>query len=363
MTISLSDLIVKPVALAALALTAAAPLHAQEPVPDAGTPRVHVVRPGDTLWDLARLYLGDSFLWPEIFRLNTGTVEDPAWIYPAERLRLPGGATGAEVAVEETGEPERTTFFGGEAAPREPMATVRPAGTANVPVLTPGDFFRAALLVTEEEVAPVGTVVEQLSPSVVPTEIPPLISLYDRVFVALAGPGSAPSSTRVGDRLHFLRPGREVEPFGRVYEPTGMATVEAIDGNVATTVVDQLFDVVSIGDRALPAPRFPVAAGVRPVPRDGVRGRIVAFPTPQPLVSTQDLAFLDIGEQAGLKEGDELVAFLPPEDRRWGTRPEVPIAVLQVVRVTDRTSSARVTDLRYPALEPGIPVRLVRKMP
>lgn len=359
MTISLSDLLVKPFVLAALALTAAVPLRAQEPVPDAGASRVHVVRPGDTLWDLARLYLGDSFLWPEIFRLNTETVEDPAWIYPAERLRLPGGATGAEVAVEETGEPERTTFFGGEAAPREPMATVRPAGTASVPVLAPGDFFRAALLASEGEVAPVGTVVEQLSPGVIPTEIPPLVSLYDRVFVALV----APASVRVGDRLHLLRPGREVEPFGRVYEPTGMATVEAIDGNVATTVVDQLFDVVSIGDRALPAPRFPVVAGVRPVPRDGVRGRIIAFPTPQPLVSTQDFAFLDLGEEAGLEAGDELVAFLPPEDRRWGTRPEVPIAVLQVVRVTDRTASARVTDLRYPALEPGIPVRLVRKMP
>src|SRR3954469_10218518 len=57
----------------------------------------HVVKKGDTLWDLARTYLKDPFKWPEVFSRNSDIVEDAHWIYPGENIRIPRGEVKPEV--------------------------------------------------------------------------------------------------------------------------------------------------------------------------------------------------------------------------------------------------------------------------
>ena len=71
----------------------------------AAAPQTHTVRAGDTLWDLAKQYRGDPFLWPDIYRLNTSVVEDPHWIYPGEVLSLAGGDSVKAVPATDTPEP------------------------------------------------------------------------------------------------------------------------------------------------------------------------------------------------------------------------------------------------------------------
>ena len=53
----------------------------------ADAPDQYVVKPGDTLWDISKVYLRDAWYWPEIWYLNP-QVANPHLIYPGDVLKL-----------------------------------------------------------------------------------------------------------------------------------------------------------------------------------------------------------------------------------------------------------------------------------
>ena len=55
--------------------------------------RLHLIQKGDTLWDLAEAWLGDPYLWPQIWDENR-YVLDSHWIYPGDPLVRPRAAHG-----------------------------------------------------------------------------------------------------------------------------------------------------------------------------------------------------------------------------------------------------------------------------
>jgi hypothetical protein len=55
-------------------------------------PELHVVRSGDTLWDICWYYFNDPWQWPKVWSYNA-QITNPHWIYPGDLVRLlPRGA-------------------------------------------------------------------------------------------------------------------------------------------------------------------------------------------------------------------------------------------------------------------------------
>jgi len=72
-------------------------VHPEEPAPPppqrdppmAPQPETYTVMRGDTLWAIARRFLGSGSRWPEIYALNRQTISNPNRIFPGQVVTLP----------------------------------------------------------------------------------------------------------------------------------------------------------------------------------------------------------------------------------------------------------------------------------
>jgi hypothetical protein len=358
--------LVLPVAV----LVASSPVGAQQPQQAAApTPREHVVKRGDTLWDLAQLYLGNPFLWPRIFEANRpNPVEDAHWIYPRERLIIPPSLQQPEGRL--LGEPIDTRTV------EQPPPVTPPPVTPEQPpaVMTTVDLRRAIVPVSEYLAVPwvsptaegqvVGRVLQLRDPAAAEDKLAKTLHPTDLLYISQL----SNSRALVGDSLLVVRFGRTLGTRGRVVEPVAILRVDSV--TPTTTLIARIARQIAdarVGDPVLVLDRIPAIGAGTPEPvTGGVEGQLLEFHTPEPLHGVTDLAFISLGSRDGVGIGDEFAVYVPARmvDRDPSSQlPPTDIAIVRVIRVGDNTSTVRVTAASSTALRAGLPVRMIRKMP
>jgi LysM domain-containing protein len=393
-------------ALAVPATTAVAQDSLPQKVAQEPLPQTHTVKKGDTLWDLAQYYLHDPFLWPGIYRLNTDVVEDPHWIYPGEILRIaptdnvaavptmdtpvPSDSGGPNTMVDSTTVatsdttgaaadssdalaqgPQQPSIAETEENLLGPLFPERKARSVQEILkaythqpyrpLRRSEFYSSGFL-TENQRLPYGEVLGPVTPQQIKATNSRANALPFSTIVIEAPHGA---TYEIGDSLLLVQLGKELNPFGKVVIPTGIAqVVQAVDGRYLANIV-ATYGPIRHGQRTLPLESFNPSSGARAVPvSDGVRGSLVGGLGRQDLKEPQMVVFINKGREDGVAPGDLFEVRRRPERTSDGMlRVNELMATLQVVHVRDRTATALVLNVVSPDIPPGTDVMQVAKLP
>ena len=379
-----------------------APDTSQATAPLGQLPSTHVVSAGETLWSIAQLYYNDPLLWPEIYRLNTALIDDPHWIYPGEPLSLTGAvgvgqapettavATGPPVEgdtvhaqptsdtvamvpdtamldtaqVVEAPPPEptegyQTIFDRRRTATQEVRDVLRAYTDQPYRPLRRGEFYAAGFL-TEQEKLPYGRVLGN-------TSVPAIPRLTDRstatTFDQLALIPPRRASYHIGDSLLIVRVDRDIAGWGGVVVPLGIARVTELQRRQVLADVIMQFGRIHDGHLSLPLEPFKDPGQVRPTPvEQGLEGVVVAERDLHVLAGPQQIVFISRGRADGVSPGDVFEVFRPASGVPGSSSTQVQV-VLEIVHTRDRSASGLILGIQHPNIVPGMPVRLIRKMP
>jgi hypothetical protein len=154
--------------------------------------------------------------------------------------------------------------------------------------------------------------------------------------------------------------------LGRMIVPVALVRVDSMGPSVMSAKVLRQYAIARAGDYLIPMDQTPEIGRGMPQPvLNGEEGRLVAFLEREPLYGTMDNGFIDLGEDAGLRIGDELIAYVPqrPGMQKNVTLPAEAVATLRVIKVRGASATVRVADASSTTLQSGLLVRVVRKMP
>ena len=342
----------------------------------------HVVKKGDTLWDLAQYYLKDPFRWPEIFRRNTDVVENPHWIYPGEVIRIWGtevkpdalaradsaGMVVSHVVTRSVAQQQQGVSGGRSDLTvfASPMSRAAAELQRDVLGRSKGGGVRRG----EVEAAPytdrgggpkgAGRLVASVDrPGIKASIVESRYQLNDYLYVDLPR-GATP---QVGDSYMSFVLGTDLGGYGQVIKPTGILRVESLPaGQRPVLRIVKQFDAIWLDQPLIAAPDISAPTGAIAPVAGGSRGKVIFVPDEPVLPSIGHYVIISQNASSGVAVGDE-ITFIDNSTGREDENPAPPViaAVAQVVRVTPYATTVIIVRQNQPTLRDGMPARVTGK--
>jgi LysM repeat protein len=263
------------------------------PAINPNAPDSYVVKKGDTLWGIAKVFLRDPWFWPEIWQVNP-QVQNPHLIYPGDTLRL----------VYVDGKPT-LMLQRGDAARVLPRVRSQPLESAvtTIPYETVAAFMSKPSVLAQEQIKGAPYVLATRDMHVVMAEGD---TLYARGFSTPAEVGTHYNVVRVGDALHDPDDGDRIVGYDGIF--TGAGHVTRV-GDPTTLIMTESARETEAGDKLfaggvdVPLDFIPAA------PKGKINGRIMAVSNGVSVIGQYEVVVINRGARDGLAPGNVLAVF------------------------------------------------------
>ena len=317
--------------------------------PPAAGPDDYIIQGGDTLWARAGEWLGDPYLWPQVWEENK-YILDSHWIYPGDPLVRPSKPTvvpesGPPPGVEQKPIAEMRPVADPVPAPAPPP---RPARTGPTSVTAPSrlmpfadasDLYCTGAIEPSHEASAVRILGMEMERK--------KVAEGDVVYISAGRNQGVAAGTRYAvrrDRGAVLHP-VSGNVLGDMVLRLGRLRVLAVQDDTSTAVVEMSCEEMGVDDEVAPWQDFaapmlsalPAFERYDVTPSGGEQGYVVAAKDNITDTGNGHLIYVDLGSAAGLKPGSLVTIF-----RTVPNLPRLMLGRAVVIATGDGTSTAKI---------------------